>query len=415
MLRDLSFSELPVRSGIDRRIDAAIFVAIVLTVTIACQSERPQVDRPQELSVQAKHAFSVVGLLATVLVVGIHYKSHVPDQPDAALASWNQLAQEFWFGGVARVAVPVFAFAAGLFYFRSDDGSWASYRTKLHQRFRSVVMPYFIIGSIAMVFWLLFRRLEGKPIEFTPVQFVVTWLLRPPAEQLWFLRDLILLVAAAPVIRWCCAAGFRRWSVVGLVATAWALDWQAFPIVAGWRALQMETLLFFMIGCIAVDRTSIIQRVGSMSMPMLVASIAAWFALVVARINVRADFDIWYADDHGWADLLLHQASILVGVVAIFAIAWRLQRPWLVRLSGGSFFVYLVHEFPVRAAAHRISDRVIDHDWSCWVLAPMVLAGSFAAVMLMGRFAPSALGLLTGGRVPPATVVSKNVVSGVRT
>lgn len=372
-------------------------------------------DRQLDLSVRAKHAFSVVGLLATLLVVGIHYKSHVPTHADPAIASWNQLAQEFWFGGIARVAVPVFAFAAGLFYFRSDDGSWASYRKKLNQRFRSVAMPYFIAGSVAMVFWLLFRRLEGKPIEFTPVQFVVTWLLRPPAEQLWFLRDLMVLVAVAPLIRWCCGDRSRRWFVVGIIATAWTLDWQVFPLVAGWRLLQMETLLFFMLGCVVVDCVPVLERVGSMSNTCFAGLITAWVAMVLARISVRADFDIWYADDHGWMDLLLHQASILAGVVAIFAIAWRIQRPWLVRLSGGSFFVYLVHEFPLRAAAHRISDRVIDHDWSCWVLTPAVLIGSFAFAVVLGRFAPGALAMLTGGRVPQTKVAVKPVTSGVRT
>lgn len=373
-------------------------------------------DRQLDLSVRAKHAFSVLGLLATLMVVGIHYKSHVPDHPNPSMASWNQLAQEFWFGGIARVAVPVFAFAAGLFYFRSDDGSWASYRKKLNQRFRSVAMPYFIVGSVAMVFWLLFRRLEGKPIDLTPVQFVVTWLLRPPAEQLWFLRDLMLLVAMAPVIRWCCGNRLRRWVVVGIVATVWALDWQVFPLVAGWRLLQMETLLFFMLGCVAADRIPIIERVGSMSNGVFSGLVLAWAGLVMARMNVRADFDIWYADDHGLIDLLLHQASIAVGFVTIFAIAWRIQRPWLVSLSGGSFFVYLVHEFPLRAAAHRISDRFLDHDWSCWLLTPTVLCGSFAGVLLLGRFAPAALAMLTGGRVPQSTVASpKNIASGVRT
>lgn len=372
-------------------------------------------DRQLDLSVRAKHAFSVVGLLATLLVVGIHYKSHVPSDADVSIASWNQLTQEFLFGGIARVAVPVFAFAAGLFYFRSDDGSWHSYRKKLNQRFRSVAMPYFIVASVAMVFWLLFRRLEGKPIELTPVQFVVTWLLRPPAEQLWFLRDLMILVAAAPIIRWGCGERWRRWIVVGIVAMAWALDWQVFPLVAGWRLLQMETLLFFLLGCVAVDRTAVIERVGQMSNTAFAGLVLAWLGLVVTRIHVRADFDIWYADDHGLMDLVLHQASIVVGVVAIFAIAWRIERPWLVRLSGGAFFVYLVHEFPLRAAAHRISDRFIDHEWSCWVLTPAVLCGSFAAVFLLSRWAPSALAMLTGGRLPQSTTAPKHFASGVRT
>ncbi len=95
-----------------------------------------------DLSIEAKQTFQVVALLATILMVGIHYKSDVPDSPDPALATWNELGQEFLFGGVGRVAVPLFSFAAGFFYFRSDDGSLASYRKKLVQRFRSVLFPF---------------------------------------------------------------------------------------------------------------------------------------------------------------------------------------------------------------------------------------------------------------------------------
>ncbi|TWU60166.1 hypothetical protein Poly51_04410 [Rubripirellula tenax] len=353
-----------------------------------------------DLSPEAKQTFSVVGLLATVLVVGIHYKSDVPDQPFASLATANQLAQEFVFGGLARVAVPIFAFAAGLFYFRSDDGTFASYKTKLAGRTRTVLIPYFIVASVAMLFWLFVRRAEGKPIDVTAPQFVTTWLLRPPAEQLWFLRDLMILVAIAPAIGWFCRRPVACRIFIGAVATAWVVDWQVFPMLAGWRSLQMETLLFFSLGCIAVSHYDVIERIGRSQTSTIVAAVTLWMSLVVVKILVRANFDMWYCDDHSLPDVLLHQASIVVGVPVLFAIAWRMRSPWLVRLSGGSFFVYLVHEFPLRAVAHRISDRFIDHDYSCWILTPLVLVGCYTAVVLISRFCPSAISMLTGGRIP---------------
>ena len=212
-----------------------------------------------DLSIEAKQTFQVVALLATILVVGIHYKSNVPDYPDPALATWNELAQEFVFGGIGRVAVPLFAFAAGFFYFRSDDGTLACYRKKLQQRLRSVLFPFFIIGSIAMTSWLVVRRIEGNPVELTTGQFLSTWLLHPPAVQLWFLRDLMVLVCIAPAIRW----WMRKVSatvVIGVIAAMWAVNWQVFPIVAGWRLLHMETLLFFVLGYAAVSQVQLIER-----------------------------------------------------------------------------------------------------------------------------------------------------------
>ncbi len=354
----------------------------------------------RDLSIEAKQSFMVVNLLATALVVGIHYKSDVPDNPNIAMATWNQLGQEFWFGGIARVAVPIFAFVAGLFYFRSDDGSFATYRRKLGERGRSVGIPFFTVASVAMVCWLLVRSGEGKPIELSVPKFLEMWFLSPPAEQLWFLRDLIVMVVVAPVIRWFCQRRMPSVLFLGVVASAWAIDWQVFPMVAGWRLLQMETLLFFSLGCIAVSRYHWVERVGCSSTTMLVLGWLLWCGLVGTRVMLRPDFDIWYAADHGRADLMFHQCSILVGVPTLFATAWRLRRPWLLNLSGGSFFVYLVHEFPVRAIAHRISDRLIDHEFSCWVLTPIVLVGGYTTAVMLSRFAPRGFAILTGGRAP---------------
>ena len=122
-----------------------------------------------DLSAETKQSFQVVALLATILVVGIHYKSDIPDLPDPHHATWNQLAQEFLFGGIARVAVPMFAFAAGVFYFRSDDGSLDSYQTKLKQRLRTVALPYFIISTIAFATWLLIARMEERPLDLDAI------------------------------------------------------------------------------------------------------------------------------------------------------------------------------------------------------------------------------------------------------
>jgi surface polysaccharide O-acyltransferase-like enzyme len=352
-----------------------------------------------DLSIEAKQTFQVVALLATILVVGIHYKSDVPNFADPALSSWNELGQEFLFGGIGRVAVPLFAFAAGFFYFRSDDGSLASYRKKLKQRLRSVLFPFFIIGSVAMASWLVVRRIEGNPVDLTIGQFFATWLLRPPAVQLWFLRDLMVLVTVAPAIRW---LGRKRSGIcaLSLLAALWIVNWQIFPVVAGWRLLHLETLLFFVLGFAAVSHTQWIQRVGRASSKVLLGSWALWCGLIASRIYVRADFDIWYIADYGFFDLILHQASIIVGSVTLFMTAWRIRCEFLIQLSGASFFVYLVHEFPLRAVVERFSDRFLDHSTSCWIVTPLVITSCFATAMLLNRFAPSLVAMITGGRTP---------------
>lgn len=294
----------------------------------------------------------------------------------------------------------MFAFAAGLFYFRSDDGTLDSYRTKFQQRLRTVAVPYFIISTIAFVTWLLIAKFEGRQVDLDAFGVVSRWLLHPLAEQLWFLRDLLVLVAIAPVIRFCCHHnGLRPLTLIALLV-AWAANVQLFPILAGWHLIHLETLLFFSLGCAATINPKWIEGIGRVSGMTVIFTTALWCMLVATRITVRADFDIWYVSEYGAADLMLHQASVLVGCLALFMVSFRSRHPGLIQLSGASFFVYLVHEYPLRAIVRQLGDRILDHDTSSWIITPLVLFGCFSAAFVLNRYAPSVVGILTGGRSP---------------
>jgi len=364
-----------------------------------------------DLSVQAKQTFQVVAFLATILVVGIHYQSDVPDGPNVSAATWNELAQEFMFGGIARVAVPLFAFASGFFYFRSDDGSWACYRRKLRQRARTVAVPYFVVASLATAAWLLVGRLEGRSTELGIGEFLSVWWLHPPAEQLWFLRDLLVLVLVAPWVRWLIQDRIRQRFTVAVLGMVWWMGWQCTPILAGWHLLHAETLFFFTLGGIAAASRFNWDRLGQQRPAVLLFSWVAWCALLVCRIQLKPDFDLWYTANFGITDLFLQRASILLGCVTVFMTSWHLRVPQVLRWSGASFFVYLVHEFPLRAIVERCGEQVMPKAVACWVLWPSVVVMCFAAAMVCSRMIPTLFALLTGGRMPSDHVTSDHVTS----
>lgn len=351
-----------------------------------------------DLSQEAKQTFQVLAMFATLLVVGIHYKSDIPDVNLLSGSTWNELAQEFVFGGLARVAVPLFAFAAGLFYFRSDDGSFATYQKKLIQRVTTVLVPYAIIGLIATSCLYIVKRLEGSPMEFSWSGFLSTWLLRPPAEQLWFLRDLMVLVAFAPLIRFLGTTAPAKRIAIPLVGFLWLINWQVFPIVQGWYLLHMETLFFFLLGCVAVSHFDWLEKAGTASLKTQSLWIGGWICLVLLRVICRPNFDLWYTNVWGAPDLLLHQLGILVGCVALFMIAWRTRFNTLLYLSGASFFVYLVHEFPLRAVVERVASQVIPDSTSCWFITPTVILGCYSMAIVLFKFFPGPMKILTGGR-----------------
>ena len=355
---------------------------------------------PNDLSSEAKQTFQVVAFLATILVVGIHYKSDIPTSSDFDGATWNQLAQEFFFGGIARVAVPIFAFASGFFYFRSDDGSWRTYRHKLKQRCRSVLIPYLIVGSLAMASWLIVRRLEHDPVHLTILEFLSTWLLRPPAEQLWFLRDLMVLVMIAPMIRYLCSTRVISAAFLFAVGSLWLLSFQPFPVLSGWHLLHIETLLFFTLGCKATYHPNLLEKLTTLSNAKTLVAVSVWIGLVALRVYESPNFDIWYASQYSLLALLTHQFSILAGAACLFRLSSQFRHPLLLQISGLSFFIYLSHEFPLRAVVHRIADRLVSEPFQCWLLTPIVVIACCVLGWAFNRYCPSLYTVVTGGRGP---------------
>ena len=147
----------------------------------------------------------------------------------------------------------------------------------------------------------------------------------------------------------------------------------------------------------------------------LLAGWTLWCGLIVSRICVRADFEMWYVKDYQLLGLILHQSSIIVGSVTLFMTASRLRFESLIKLSGASFFVYLVHEFPLRGVVDRLEGRFLEHSTACWIVTPLVVIVCFAAAMMLNRFLPSLIPIVTGGRTPTsatrlATTVSNHPV-----
>ncbi len=352
----------------------------------------------QPLAAKTKLAFQVLGALATIAVVAIHYRSSSPKLASPLDATWNSLAQEFLLGGISRVAVPIFALAAGLFYFISCDGTLAHHLVKQRARITTLVVPYLIAGGVAAAASLAFRFAAGDPARFSFPELLMDWWIRPPAEQLWFLRDLILLTLLAPVIGWVVhRAGVV---LVAVLATAWAIDLQPFPVVHGWYLINIETLLFFSAGALFASRTAWLERVTHCRLSTARMLAAVWIILVTARVWTQPNFDAWYVTDYTVASLLLHQASILVGMLACLAWAARAESSVWPKLSGLSFFVYLVHEFPLRAVVARFAEMTSLGVNSFWITAPVVIAGCYLVGWHLSRWTPTVYAIFTGGRTP---------------
>ncbi len=350
-------------------------------------------------------SFRLVGLWATVLVVLIHYRS--ADTVGNGLQGW---AQEAIVNGVARVAVPLFAFTAGFFYFRSATGTLQNYFSKLRQRARTVALPYLLMSLLALTSWAALRMLAGTPITLGGNEIASRLLLHPMAEQLWFLRDLMVLVVIAPLI----AVALQRLGIIALATLAilWLVEIQPTPQLAGWYVLNIETLFFFTAGAFCVRHPQPLERLVRCGPVPTRLALLGWATVLTVRIGIDPELDLWYVQDYTMTSLVLQKLAIVWGCVVLLAGAGSLAGDasravrWE-RWAGCSFMVYLIHEFPLREALERLAEQVVAAEVRFWLTAPLALLISFAVARGADVMAPTLTAILTGGRTPgqrsPAT------------
>lgn len=153
----------------------------------------------------------LLSLILIIFVLYIHSGFHTDEIEGMVM---NDRVQEFISGMIGRCAVPLFYMISGyMFFLKVPDGMTSIYG-KMKKRVRTLVVPY-IIGCLFFVgFGVLMAVLPGvskymnssvmllfsKPLEeILRSIFYDAGNGSPCAFQLWFLRDLILIVATSPL------------------------------------------------------------------------------------------------------------------------------------------------------------------------------------------------------------------------
>lgn len=157
----------------------------------------------------------VLSLFSIILVLYIHSGFH-PNEIQGMAA--NGCVQNVVSEMLGRCAVPLFYVISGyLFFLKVPDGMQSIYG-KMRKRVRTLVVPYLIGCLFFVVFLALVESLPGTsrfmnggiiPLFGKPFGEIV-WSVfcdagngTPCAFQLWFLRDLIIIVATSPLWYWC--------------------------------------------------------------------------------------------------------------------------------------------------------------------------------------------------------------------
>lgn len=159
----------------------------------------------------------ILSFCSIILVLYIHSGFH--DYPHEILGmKMNHILQNTISGMIGQCAVPLFYMISGYLFFLNTEKGITSITRKIKKRIKTLLIPFIIACLFFPLFYLLIEIIPGtdrfinSQNDFSsnfqqPIGYILVSLFyktpggtSPWAFQLWFLRDLIIVVAISPIL-----------------------------------------------------------------------------------------------------------------------------------------------------------------------------------------------------------------------
>lgn len=351
------------------------------------------------LSVKLK----MLSFFSMVLVVFLHSYNLVVNLSSGSMAmdmGYSSFIQLFFSQGVARIAVPLFFSISGYLFFLNSTGLANDFFLKFKKRLRTLLIP-FLFWSI---FWiLLFVILESIPklsvfftnkhiVTYSMKEVLTTIFINPIPHQLWFIRDLLVLVILSPVMYYLIKT-FKYFPVI-VFMIIWMYDLNLF-------FFSNESLLFFSFGSyLALEKKDFLLI--KFSNDKLFYSLI-WFAFLLFRtylINSSFENEILIR--------FTHYINVLIGIFAVWSLYdlivknKDLTESKIFIVSNFTFFIYVFHD-PMLSFIKKIFFYLMGYSefltLVVYILSPVItillciLVGSF-----LRKFTSTFYTLICGGR-----------------
>lgn len=342
----------------------------------------------------------VLSLISIIFVLYIHSGFHA-DEIEGMVV--NDRVQEFVSGMMGRCAVPLFYVISGYLFFLKVPEGMKSIYGKMRKRVGTLVVPY-IIGCLFFVgFGVLMAVLPGvskymnsslMPLFFKPIGEILRSIFydagngTPCAFQLWFLRDLILIVATSPL--WYLCLKHLKW---GFVAVVFVLTYFDVPHV------PFLSLFWFVLGG---QLTKVKIEMGGGNGVINIGLLALCLFLVLSIV------ELFFPEMIDWKSLRI--PIILIGIVGAWglydAVVGKnfslLQHQWLTTACQFTFFIYIFHE-PTLNIVRKLIVVVLGKNefgyMASYLISPWIftVCAVFAG-LLFRKYLPRVYDVCTGGR-----------------
>lgn len=343
-----------------------------------------------------------LSLLRFPLIVGVvfvHAYSNTMGFADGQIGLTNNsffvadFVQNFVSQVLARVGSPLFFLISGYLFFARSDWSKEGYLLKLKSRKKTLLIPFLFWNITVLVGIALAQAMPATQVFFSgnslPIALydgydylnaIFGYNGSPIVYQLWFVRDLMIMVLLAPLIN--ILNKYTPLPFLGIILFSW--------LVSGWSV----SLLFFSVGAYLGSRNKNLFCLDGFGVKIVS------LYLVIAIIDALTINQTY--------NPFLHRVGIIFGILtALFSTSLILQNEklklLLIKLSAASFFVYAIHE-PLLTIVKKILYKVIVPNSSIAILALyfsipiMIIIFAVATYGWLANFAPKFTSLITGGR-----------------
>jgi surface polysaccharide O-acyltransferase-like enzyme len=340
----------------------------------------------------------ILSSTAILLVLYIHSGFHSNEIEGMKL---NGYLQEMISGMLGRCAVPLFYLISGYLFFYNVSNGIHSVIEKIKKRVQTLLIPYIIGCMFFVVFYIVMEIIPGTaPFmndsllylfdgNFGNIIYAIFYDVgngSPLAFQLWFLRDLIILVILSPILY--LLYKYLRWYWIAGIFVLNYFSISHFPVYA---------LFWFGLGGALVS-TNISDR--NIKPYKTIFLIILFVALCLLQL-FYSQLIIW---DYIQMPIILLGVSVMwilynVVVPPIFKLQNHL---WLAKSCSFTFFIYLFHE-PTLNIVRKLIVFFLGKNETGYLVSYLVSPWIFAAIAIIiglyfKKYMPKFYEIIVGGR-----------------